>query len=58
MFGLIKFVFKRPSFKLDELVDDIVNLGEAYRKDRKSLAGQLGAWQNFGGLAERLEMLK
>ena len=37
VFGLIKFVFKRPSFKLDELVDDIVNLGEAYRKDRKSL---------------------
>jgi chemotaxis protein MotA len=37
VFGLIKFVFQKPAFKLDEVVEDLVNLGEAYRKDRKSL---------------------
>ena len=37
VFGLIKFVFKKPAFQLDEVVEDLVNLGEAYRKDRKDL---------------------
>ena len=37
VFGLIKFVFQKPSYQLDVVVDDLVNLGEAYRKDRKSL---------------------
>ena len=37
VFGLIKFVFQKPAFQLDEVVEDLVNLGEAYRKDRKSL---------------------
>jgi len=37
VFGLIKFVFQKPSYQLDLVVDDLVNLGEAYRKDRKSL---------------------
>ena len=49
---------------LEELIGDASDIVEIikkfieYRKDRKTLAGQLGAWQNFGGLAERLEMLK
>ena len=37
VFGLIKFVFQKPAHQLDEVVEDLVNLGEAYRKDRKSL---------------------
>jgi chemotaxis protein MotA len=37
VFGLIKFVFKKPAFQLDEVVEDLVNLGEAYRKDRNTL---------------------
>ena len=37
VFGLIKFVFKKPAFQLDEVVEDLVKLGEAYRKDRKDL---------------------
>ncbi|SVE39106.1 uncharacterized protein METZ01_LOCUS491960, partial [marine metagenome] len=37
VFGLIKFVFQKPAYQLDEVVEDLVNLGEAYRKDRKSL---------------------
>ena len=40
VFGLIKFVFIKPAFELDEVVDDIVSLGEAYRKDRQSLEAQ------------------
>ena len=49
---------------LEELIGDASDIVEIikkfieYRKDRKTLAGQLGAWQNFGGLAERLEVLK
>jgi len=37
VFGLIKFVFKKPAFQLGEVVDDLVSLGEAYRKDRNTL---------------------
>ena len=37
VFGLISFVFKKPAFELDHVVDDVVSLGEAYRKDRQSL---------------------
>ena len=37
VFGLIKFVFKKPAFQLDDVVEDLVNLGEAYRKDRNTL---------------------
>ena len=40
VFGLIGFVFKKPAFELDKVVDDIVALGEAYRKDRQSLEAQ------------------
>ena len=31
VFGLIGFVFKKPAFQLGLVVDDIVDLGEAYR---------------------------
>ena len=56
-------LIENPTLIKDFLDDtsDVVNMIKKfieYRKDRKSLAGQLGAWQNFGGLAERLEMLK
>jgi chemotaxis protein MotA len=46
VFGLIKFVFIKPAFELDEVVDDIVILGEAYRKDRQSLEAQAANLQN------------
>ena len=50
--------------RIKDLLDDTSDVVKMikkfieYRKDRKSLAGQLGLWQDFGGLAERLEMLK
>ena len=46
VFGLIKFVFIKPAFELDEVVEDIVNLGEAYRKDRQSLEAQAANLKN------------
>ena len=46
VFGLIKFVFIKPAFELDEVVDDIVSLGEAYRKDRQSLEAQAANLRN------------
>lgn len=46
VFGLISFVFKKPAFELDEVVDDIVSLGEAYRKDRQSLEAQASNLSN------------
>jgi chemotaxis protein MotA len=46
VFGLIKFVFIKPAFELDEVVDDIVALGEAYRKDRQSLEAQAANLRN------------
>ncbi len=46
VFGLISFVFKKPAFELDEVVDDIVSLGEAYRKDRQSLESQASNLNN------------
>ena len=46
VFGLISFVFKKPAFELDEVVDDIVSLGEAYRKDRQSLEAQASNLNN------------
>jgi chemotaxis protein MotA len=46
VFGLIKFVFIKPAFELDEVVDDIVILGEAYRKDRQSLETQAANLKN------------
>ena len=46
VFGLIGFVFKKPAFELDKVVDDIVSLGEAYRKDRQSLESQANNLNN------------
>ena len=46
VFGLIGFVFKKPAFELDKVVDDIVSLGEAYRKDRQSLEAQASSVNN------------
>ena len=46
VFGLIGFVFKKPAFELDKVVDDIVALGEAYRKDRQSLEAQANGLNN------------
>ena len=46
VFGLIGFVFKKPAFELDIVVDDIVSLGEAYRKDRQSLEAQASSVNN------------
>ncbi len=37
VFGLIKFVFQKPAFELGQVVDDLVSLGTAYRKDRNTL---------------------
>ena len=46
VFGLIGFVFKKPAFQLGEVVDDIVALGEAYRKDRQTLEQQATTLKN------------
>tara|TARA_B100000029_G_scaffold513279_1_gene612306 strand:+ start:1492 stop:2286 length:795 start_codon:yes stop_codon:yes gene_type:complete len=46
VFGLIGFVFKKPAFELGSVVDDIVALGEAYRKDRQSLEQQASTLRN------------
>ena len=46
VFGLIGFVFKKPAFQLGHVVDDIVALGEAYRKDRQSLEQQASNLKN------------
>ena len=46
VFGLIGFVFKKPAFELGAVVDDIVLLGEAFRKDRLSLEQQAGNLKN------------
>ena len=46
VFGLIGFVFKKPAFELGKVVDEIVALGEAYRKDRQSLEQQAANLRN------------
>ena len=46
VFGLIGFVFKKPAFQLGEVVDDIVALGDAYRKDRQILEQQANTLKN------------
>ena len=46
VFGLIGFVFKKPAFQLGDVVDDVVALGEAYRKDRQSLEQQAANLRN------------
>ena len=46
VFGLISFVFKKPAFQLGSIVDDVVVLGEAYRKDRQSLEQQASNVKN------------
>ena len=46
VFGLIGFVFKKPAFQLGQVVDDLVALGEAYRKDRQTLEQQAGTLKN------------
>ena len=37
VFGLIGFVFKKPTVSLGSLVDDLVDIGTEYRQDPKSL---------------------
>ena len=37
VFGLISFVFKKPTVSLGSLVDDLVDIGTEYRQDPKSL---------------------
>ena len=46
VFGLIGVVFKKPAFRLGDVVDDVVSLGEAYRKDRQSLEQQASNLKN------------
>ena len=46
VFSLIKFVFQKPAFELGGLVDDLVALGEAYRKDRQALEQQASNLRN------------
>jgi hypothetical protein len=42
---------------VSEIIEIIKKFIE-YRKDKETLAGKMGLWQDFGGLVERLEALR
>ena len=50
--------------KIKDVLGDVSDIIEIikkfieYRKDKETLAGKMGLWQDFGGLAEQLEALR